>query len=134
MIIIAYIITEENNYLQKIEKILRRLLETNLGINIAIVTSMEGLPIFSILPQKHNESKISAMVAAMLSLSEISLKEMDIGEFNQIFIKGIDGVLIVFDANPAVLAVSATNDVKLGLVFLECDRAAKEISEILKNR
>jgi len=58
--------------------------------------------------------------------------DMEIGEFKQIYIKGFDGYLLIFDAELAVLAVSTTEKAKLGLVFFECERAAKEISQILK--
>jgi predicted regulator of Ras-like GTPase activity (Roadblock/LC7/MglB family) len=72
------------------------------------------------------------MVAALLSLSERAVMEMKIGEFTQLFIQGIDGYLLVFEADPGVLAVSTTADAKLGLIFLECEKASREISKILK--
>jgi predicted regulator of Ras-like GTPase activity (Roadblock/LC7/MglB family) len=56
---------------------------------------------------------------------------MEIGEFNQLYIKGVDGYLLVFDATPGVLAVSTTNKAKLGLIFFECERVSLEISNIL---
>ena len=68
----------------------------------------------------------------MLSLSQMAMVEMEIGEFNQLYIKGIDGYLLVFGADTAVLAVSTTEKAKLGLIFHDCERAAREISEILK--
>ncbi|NVM35594.1 MAG: roadblock/LC7 domain-containing protein [Candidatus Lokiarchaeota archaeon] len=122
----------ENNIIEKLELILKKLLASNRDITIAIITTMEGLPILSILPRRYNETRISAMVATMLSLSERAIIEMEIGEFKQIFIKGNDGYLLVFDAELAVLAVSTTEKAKLGLIFLECERASHEISKILK--
>ena len=122
----------ENNIIEKLELILKKLLASNRDITIAIITTMEGLPILSILPRRYNETRISAMVATMLSLSERAIIEMEIGEFKQIFIKGNDGYLLVFDAELAVLAVSTTEKAKLGLIFLECERASHEISKIPK--
>ena len=123
---------EEKNIIEKLETVLKRLLASNRDITIAIITSMEGLPILSILPRRYDETRISAMVATMLSLSERAIVEMEIGEFKQIYIKGNDGYLLVFDAELAVLAVSTTEKAKLGLIFLECERASHEISKILK--
>ena len=57
---------------------------------------------------------------------------MKIGEFKQLYIKGIDGYLLVFEADSAVLAVSTTDKAKLGLIFLECERVSLEISRIMK--
>jgi len=125
--------SEENNFLDELEEILKRLLKNNPEITLAIITSMEGLPILSILPRGYNETKLSAMVAALLSLSERTVIDMEIGVFKQIYIKGIDGYLLVFDAELAVLAVSTTDKAKLGIIYLECERASDEISKILKN-
>ncbi|MFW9876448.1 MAG: roadblock/LC7 domain-containing protein [Candidatus Thorarchaeota archaeon] len=123
---------EEYNYLEELEVILKRLLSNNPSITIATISSMEGLPILSLIPRRSNETIISAMVAALLSLSEKAVMEMKIGEFKQLLIKGIDGNLLVFEADTAVLAVSTTMEAKLGLIFLECERASHEISKILK--
>ncbi len=125
---------EENNTLEKLETILKRLLSNNRDITVAVITSMEGLPILSILPRGYNETRISAMVATLLSISERTVIDMEIGEFQQIYIKGLDGYLLVFDAEPAVLAVSTRVKVKLGLVYFECERVSQEISKILKER
>lgn len=126
--------SEKNNTIEKLEKVLKKLLIDNPDITVAIITSIEGLPIVSILPRGVNETIVSAMVATLLSLSERAVMEMKIGEFSQLFVKGIDGYLLVFEAEPAVLSVSATKDVKLGLLFFECERVSLEISRILKNK
>lgn len=123
---------EEGNTIEKLEAILKKLLASNRDITIAIITSMEGLPILSVLPRGYNETRISAMVATLLSLSERTVIDMDIGIFKQIFIKGDDGYLLIFEAEPAVLAVSTTEKAKLGLIFFECERISHEISKILK--
>ena len=123
---------EENNFLEELEVILKRLLSNNPSIIIATISSIEGLPILSLIPREYNETIISAMVATLLSLSERAVIEMKIGEFKQLYIKGIDGYLLVFEADSAVLAVSTTNKAKLGLIFLECERASLDISKILK--
>ena len=124
---------KENNKTKKLEAVLRGLLVSNRDITLAIITSMEGLPIFSILPRGYDETVISAMIATLLSLSERTVIEMEIGLFKQIYVKGNHGYILAVEAEPAVLAVSTTEKVKLGLVFLECERVSYEISKILKN-
>ena len=123
---------EEDNITSKLEVVLKKLLASNREITLAIISTMEGLPILSILPREYNETRLSAMVATLLSLSERSVVDMEIGIFEQIFIKGLDGYLLIFNSEQAVLAVSATEKAKLGLVFLECERASHSISKILK--
>jgi predicted regulator of Ras-like GTPase activity (Roadblock/LC7/MglB family) len=123
---------EEDDITTKLEVVLKRVLASNREIALALITTMEGLPILSILPRGYNETRLSAMVATLLSLSERSVVDMDIGIFKQIFIKGLDGYLLIFNSEQAVLAVSTTEKAKLGLVFLECERASHDISKILK--
>ena len=125
---------DENNILLRLKNVLKKLLAANPDILVATITSMEGLPIISIIPQRYEESKISAMVATLLSLSERVVVEMEIGVFNQLHIKGDDGFLLVFDAEPAVLAVSTTSYAKLGLIIFECERASRKIMDILKGK
>ncbi|KKN10656.1 hypothetical protein LCGC14_1034410 [marine sediment metagenome] len=124
--------SEKNDTVEKLEKVLKKLLINNPDITVAIITSIEGLPILSIIPKKTDETIISAMVSALLSLSERAVIDMKIGRFQQLFIEGIDGYLLVFEALPAVLSVSATKKAKLGLIFFECERTSHEISQILK--
>ncbi|MFW9782467.1 MAG: roadblock/LC7 domain-containing protein [Candidatus Heimdallarchaeota archaeon] len=123
---------EENKTLEKLEAILKKLIASNTELTMATITTIEGLPILSVLPRKSNETIISAMVATLLSLSERTVAEMEIGIFNQLSIQGIDGSLLVFDAEVAVLAVSTTAKAQLGLIIFECERAALEIANILK--
>lgn len=61
---------EENNTLEKLEPILNKLLANNPNITIAIIVSIEGLPILSIITSGSDETKISAMVVTLLSLSK----------------------------------------------------------------
>ncbi|MFX1380766.1 MAG: roadblock/LC7 domain-containing protein [Promethearchaeota archaeon] len=124
---------EENNITAQLEVVLKRLLASNRDITLAIITTIEGLPILSLVPRGYNETRIAAMVATLLSISERTVVDMEIGIFKQIYIKGLDGYLLIFDAEAAVLAVSTSEKAKLGLVFLECERASHDISKILEN-
>ncbi|MFX1456238.1 MAG: roadblock/LC7 domain-containing protein [Promethearchaeota archaeon] len=124
---------EEKNFREKLEAVLTRLLSNNPNIRIATISSLEGLPIVSILPRGSNETMVSALVATLLSLSERAVMDLKIGEFSQLFIKGINGSLLVFEAEPAVLAVSTTKKAKLGLIFFECERTCREISQLFQN-
>ena len=59
------------------------------------------------------------MSAALLSLAEKSFIEMKKGEFDQLYVKGTEGYLLVLQAGPnAVLIVSTTKDIRLGKIFL----------------
>ena len=100
------------------------------GVIAAIIVSNEGVPIASMLPQDVDERRIAAMTATLLSLSKKAIKEMKKGDFDQFFIKGIEGYLLVMQAGPnAILLVSTTKDVRLGLIMLDCRRICEKIAK-----
>ncbi len=72
------------------------------------------------------------MSAALLALGERTAKELNRGVLDQVLIHGAEGYIVVSDAgSEAVLTVSTKKDAKLGLVFLDVSRAAKEIERLL---
>ena len=111
--------------------LLNKLLRTIPEIKSAIIASAEGLPISAALPQDVDETRIAAMTANLLSLSEMAIIEMGKGDFDQLFIKGSEGYLLVMQAGPdMVLIVSTTKDARLGLILLESRRTCERIAQI----
>lgn len=116
------------------DDILKNLFGTNPEVKAAAIISAEGLPIASVLPNSVDETKISAMTATLLSLSERAIIDMRKGNFHQLHIKGSEGNLIVMQAGlSAVLTVSTTNDIRLGLILLDCKRTCENIAKLLLN-
>ncbi len=115
-----------------LDDILKKLLAAIPEVKSAAIVSAEGLPIASALPQGVDETRIAAMTAALLSLAERAVIEMNKGIFDQLYIKGDDGYLLVMQAGPnAVLTVSTTKDVRLGLIFLDCKRTCEKIMKLI---
>lgn len=101
-------------------------------IQAVAIVSVEGLPIASALPADVDETMIAAMTAAMLSLGERAAAELNKGELEQVYIKGKEGYVVAMGAGDnAVLTLSASKDAKLGMIFLEMERAAKKIAELV---
>jgi len=123
---------KENSITEKLETVLKDLLRNNRDIKSAIIISIEGLPILSLLPRKYNKQSIAVMVASLLSISEMAVVDMEIGIFKQIYIKGIDGYILIFNAKEAILAVSTTKKAKTGLVLFDCKNALYKIAKILR--
>jgi predicted regulator of Ras-like GTPase activity (Roadblock/LC7/MglB family) len=98
---------------------------------VAIISN-EGLMIASLLAADFEEERVGAMAAAMLSLGERSAKEMLRGNLEQAYVQGEDGYVILQRASQdTLLLVLTTKRAKLGLVFLDVGRLAKEIKEVL---
>ncbi|MHA1321075.1 MAG: roadblock/LC7 domain-containing protein [Promethearchaeota archaeon] len=116
--------------------ILNKLLRAIPEIKSAAIVSAEGLPIACAFPKKSmrqeiDETRVAAMTAALLSLSEKAIIEMGKGDFDQLYIKGSEGYLLVMQAGPnVILIVSTTKDVRLGLILLDCRRACEKIAQI----
>ncbi|MFX1443940.1 MAG: hypothetical protein EU532_09365 [Promethearchaeota archaeon] len=117
---------------ESLDTILKKLLAAIPEVKAAAIVSVEGLPIASALPQGVDETRIAAMTAALLSLAERAALEMNKGEFEQVYVKGSSGYLLVLSAGQnAVLTVSTTKDVRLGLIFLDCKRTCEKIAKLI---
>ncbi|GAB4311854.1 MAG: roadblock/LC7 domain-containing protein [Promethearchaeota archaeon] len=123
---------EEQGTAETLDDILKKLLASIPEVKAASIVSVEGLPIASALPKNVDETRVAAMTAAMLSLGERAAQELEKGELEQVLVRGREGYLLVFGAGSnAVLTVSATRDVKLGLIFLDCKRACERIAKLV---
>ena len=117
---------------ESLDTILKKLLSAIPEVKAAAIVSVEGLPIASALPQGVDETRIAAMTAALLSLAERAALELNKGEFEQVYVKGSSGYLLVLSAGQnAVLTVSTTKDVRLGLIFLDCRRTCEQIAKLI---
>ncbi len=110
-----------------------RLLRTNSpDIEASAVVSVDGLAIASDLPPDVEEDRVAAMSAAMLSLGDHIASELGRGVLDQVYIHGNEGYVLLMSAGPdAVLTALARRGAKLGLVFLDCRRAAADIGTMI---
>ena len=122
----------ESPVLENLDNILVKLIATIPEVIAATVVSTEGEIYASTLPQDVDETTIAVMTAALLSLAESAISLIKRGEFEQLYVKGSDGFLLVLPAGPnAVLAVATTRDVRLGLIFLDCIRTTEKIAKLI---
>jgi predicted regulator of Ras-like GTPase activity (Roadblock/LC7/MglB family) len=123
----------ESNFPDSFDDLLKELLRAIPEVNAAAIVSAEGLPITTALPQGVDETKMAAMIAALLSLSKIAINEMNKGDFDQLYVKGSNGYLLFLQAGPkAVLTVSASLDVRLGLILLDCRKTCEKIAQLIE--
>jgi len=122
----------ESSNTETLDDLLMRLLSAIPEVKAAAIVSVEGLPIASALPQGIDETKISAMTAALLSLAERAIHEMEKGEFTSLNVQGTEGYLLVLAAGTnAVLVVSTTKEIKLGLILLDARRTCEKIAKLI---
>jgi hypothetical protein len=123
-------VTHEN-----VELLIERLKTLNnasYGLEASMIVSADGLSIASALPDGMEEARISAMSAAMLSLSESITRELQKGSLEQVYIKGDTGyVLLMAIAQKAVLTVFAEENIKLGLINLIMKQAVADLEPLI---
>ncbi len=106
--------------------ILQSILTLAPEVEYAAIVTFEGSHIASVLPQGVDETKISAIIAALLSLSKSAVEEINMDKFDTFFAKGSNGYLLILQAGPKdVLAVSTSSGLRIDLI--------SKIKEILKN-
>lgn len=120
---------------ENVELLIERLKTLNnasYGLEASMIVSADGLSIASALPDGMEEARISAMSAAMLSLSESITRELQKGSLEQVYIKGENGyVLLMSIAQKAVLTVFAEENIKLGLINLIMKQAVADLEPLI---
>ncbi len=111
---------------------LRDLQGTTPEVEASAVVSVDGLIMASSLPAGIEEDRVSAMSAAMLSLGERIASELGRGMLDQVYVKGIDGYVILMNiGDEAVLTTIVRKDAKLGLIFLDMRRSADDLEKLV---
>jgi uncharacterized protein len=111
---------------------LRDLQASSADVEAAAIVSVDGLTMASVMPSTYEEDRVSAMSAAMLSLGERIAGELGRGGLDTVYVKGQNGYVILMSVgDEAVLTVLAREQAKLGLIFLDMSRAAKELAKLV---
>lgn len=117
---------------EQITKLIKTLSSTTPDVEGAAVVDNDGLMIASALRADIEDDRIAAMSAALLGMSERIVRELGRGQFSLVMLRGSEGYTILTRCGAdSVLILLATDAAKLGLVFLDISRAAKEIGRLL---
>lgn len=112
--------------------LLRKMEAVNAEIQGSAVVSVQGLPICSVLARDVNDGIVSAMSAAILSVSERAVEELARGDLKRILIEGNEGIIILSKAGQnAILCTLCKANASLGMVFLNIQSVSRKISELI---
>ncbi len=116
----------------ELTELLREMEAINPNIQGSAIVSVQGLPICSALARDVNDGIVSAMSAAILSVSERAVEELARGDLKRILIEGVDGIIILSKAGEnAILCTLAKSEASLGMVFLNIQSVSNKIAELL---
>jgi hypothetical protein len=125
----------EDQSISKVQELLRELLKdlsNRSPILGAAVFSIEGLPLVSRFHGGTEEASVAAIVAAIHVAGEQTVKELRQGELKSIIIQGDLGTTLVISiSGDYLLTVTAPDNAKLGLIFSDAKKAARDARKIL---
>jgi predicted regulator of Ras-like GTPase activity (Roadblock/LC7/MglB family) len=117
---------------ERLNRVLRSLQAESPDVVAAALMSEDGLIIASALPQHIEEVRVGGMSATLLSLGMRAASELSLGHVEQVLIRGQEGYAVMSTAaSGTLLLVVTTHQAKLGLLFLDMNRAIAEIGKII---
>lgn len=114
-------------------KELLRDLSRNSPILGAAVFTVEGHPVVSHFHAGTEDAAVAAMVAGIHSAAEQVMRELRQGSLKSIIVEGEGGnTLVLAVTGGYLLAVTSPENAKLGLVFNDAKRVAREAGRLLQ--
>ena len=109
------------------------------GILASVIVNIDGL-LVSAYPPGNDDNltenptsspQVAAMAATLIGLAERTLGRLAQGDLERLLMEGEDGVMVVYPAGRAALAVLVAKDVKMGNVLYAAARARDDVMKIL---
>lgn len=111
-----------------IDNILKDMNAASDEILLSMVATTDGLTITT-LGAVYDEQKVGAMCSELLAVCAKSAKELQLGDINEMFLRCSDSNMLIIPAGQmVVLALMTKQEINLGLLLIEAERAAKAIS------
>ena len=123
-----------------IDDLLRKLHSAVQGITASVVVNRDGLLVAAFPPGDDSDPlvnptsspQVAAMSATLIGLAERTLGRLEQGELERLLMEGEEGVMVVYPAGRATLAVLVDKTQKLGPVLYAAARTAKDVAEVLQ--
>ena len=109
------------------------------GVKATVIVNVDGL-LVAAYPAGDDENphenptsspQVAAMSATLIGLAERTLGRLAQGDLQRLLMEGEEGVMVVYPAGRASLAVLAEKDARLAHVLFAAGKAAGEVAEIL---
>jgi predicted regulator of Ras-like GTPase activity (Roadblock/LC7/MglB family) len=109
------------------------------GVKATVIVNIDGLLVAS-YPAGDDENphenptsspQVAAMSATLIGLAERTLKRLEQGSLQRLLMEGEEGVMVVYPAGRASLAVLVEKDARIARVLFATQKAAAEIMDIL---
>jgi predicted regulator of Ras-like GTPase activity (Roadblock/LC7/MglB family) len=104
------------------------------GVEGFVVSSGDGLPLFSSLADKKLEEKVAALTAVLSEVGSRASTELGKGEAEWITVNAPDGSGIIYTKLDQIgyLAVLFTKDTRLGVLLYTLREVKRRVEEVIK--
>jgi predicted regulator of Ras-like GTPase activity (Roadblock/LC7/MglB family) len=125
-----------------LERTLKRLHIAVEGIRASVIVNTDGLLVAAYPPGNDDNPhqnptsspQVAAMSATLIGLAERTLRRLAHGELERLLMEGEEGVIVVYPAGRASLAVLTEKGARMSHVLFATRKAAAEVAEILGTR
>lgn len=109
------------------------------GVKATVIVNIDGLLVAAYPPGDEenphenptSSPQVAAMAATLIGLAERTLKRLAQGQLERLLMEGEEGVMVVYPAGRASLAVLVDKHARIAKVLLAAKKASTEIMEIL---
>lgn len=122
-----------------IDETLRKLHIAVTGIKASVVVNRDGLLVAAyppgdegdVLANPTSSPQVAAMAATLIGLAERTLGRLEQGDLERLMMEGEEGVMVVYPAGRATLAVLVDKDVQLSKVLYGAKKTAQDVADVL---
>jgi predicted regulator of Ras-like GTPase activity (Roadblock/LC7/MglB family) len=109
------------------------------GVKATVIVNIDGLLVAAYPPGDEenphenptSSPQVAAMSATLIGLAERTLKRLAQGDLERLLMEGEEGVMVVYPAGRASLAVLVDKNARIAKVLFAAKKASLEITEIL---
>lgn len=124
---------------EMLERILRTLHAAADGVKASVIVNSDGLLVAAYPPGDEDNPhenptsspQVAAMSATLIGLAERTLARLAQGELERLLMEGENGVMIIYPAGRASVAVLAEKDARLSHVLYATRKAAADVQAML---
>ncbi len=122
-----------------IDETLRKLHVAVTGIKASVVVNRDGLLVAAYPPGSEDDAlanptsspQVAAMAATLIGLAERTLGRLEQGDLERLMMEGEEGVMVVYPAGRATLAVLVDKNAQLSRVLYGAKKTAEDVANVL---
>jgi uncharacterized protein len=122
-----------------LERILKTLHIAADGVKASVIVNSDGLLVAAYPPENEDNPhenptsspQVAAMAATLFGLAEKTLGRLAQGEIERLLMEGEEGVMVMYPAGRASVAVLVEKGARLSYVLFATKKAAAEVQQVL---